>query len=104
MVKFRLTKNQKIEILEAQECRCAYCNIGLDEVLIEYDHFIPRAWRRNDKIENIVAACKTCNQAKKARYFATEADLRAFCLEMIKNHGSRGIGTPEGVTARFLAS
>jgi hypothetical protein len=104
MAKFRLTENQKIGILESQDCRCAYCNIGLNEVAIEYDHFIPRAWKRNDKVENIVASCRACNQSKKARYFASEADLRAFCLEMIKNHGSRGSGTPEGVTARFLAS
>lgn len=102
MARFYLNNSQKIQILEAQDCRCAYCNVGLDEVQIEYDHFIPRAWRRNDKVENIVAACRACNQAKKARLFATEADLRAFCLEMIKNHGSRGSGTPEGVTARFL--
>ena len=93
----------RVEILEEQACRCAYCNVGLWETQIEWDHFIPAAWKQNNSKANMVAACRACNQSKKARYFATEADLRAFCLEMIKNHGSRGIGTPEGVTARFLA-
>ena len=104
MARFYLNQTAKIDILNAQDCRCAYCNIGLNEVEIEYDHFIPRAWKRNDNPENIVAACRACNQAKRARYFASEADLRAFCMEMIKDHGSRGYGMPEGVTARFLAS
>ena len=103
MGRFALSQTNKIKILEAQNCRCAYCNVGLDEVEIEYDHFIPRAWRRDDRPQNIVAACRACNQSKKDRILATEADLRAFCMEMIKNHGSRGSGTPEGVTARFLA-
>ncbi len=93
----------QIKILEEQDCRCAYCNVGLDEVQIEYDHFIPRTWVQHRKADNFVAACRACNQAKKARLFGSEADLRAFCLEMIKLHGSRGIGLPEGVTARFLA-
>ena len=93
----------RVEILEEQACRCAYCNVGLWEAQIEWDHFIPAAWKRDNSKSNMVAACRPCNQAKRARLFASEADLTAFCLEMIKNHGSRGFGTPDGITARFLA-
>jgi hypothetical protein len=93
----------RIDILEKQDCRCAYCNIPLNEVQIEWDHFLPYAYSKDNSRSNIVAACRACNQAKRARIFASEADLTDFCIEMVKSHGSRGNGLPEGITARFLA-
>lgn len=104
--KYRKRPSKKIQqrILDDQECRCAYCNIGLDEVKIEWDHFVPYAWERSNKDENYVAACKACNQAKKDRYFASEGDLSDFCIAMVKLHGSLGEGYPEGITARFLVN
>ncbi len=98
----RPNKAVMFAILQAQDCRCAYCNVGLDEVEVEWDHFIPYAWMRTNAASNFVAACKPCNQFKKARYFASEADLSDFCLEMVKLHGSWGEGVPEGITAAFL--
>ncbi len=98
------SKSVQYQILLNQDCRCAYCNIGLDEVQIEWDHFVPHAWRGVNRDDNYVAACKACNQAKKARYFASEADLSDFCIEMVKSHGSWGEGLPEGITARFLVN
>lgn len=106
MARARISKKPKKSImyrlLVEQNCRCAYCNIGLDEVKVEWDHFVPYAWSNSDPDENYVAACRACNQAKKARYFASEADLSDFCLEMVKLHGSWGDGLPEGITADFL--
>jgi len=93
----------QIRILEGQGCRCAYCNVGFDEAIIEWDHLIPVAYKRDNSELNMVAACKPCNQAKRARIFGSEADLRAFCIEMVKSHGSISSGTPKGISARFLA-
>ncbi len=90
------------KILVEQDCRCAYCNIGLDEVKVEWDHFVPHAWNGTNHPDNFVAACQACNQVKSARYLASEADLTAFCIEMVKLHGSWGEGLPEGITADFL--
>jgi hypothetical protein len=98
----RPSKSVMYRILVDQDCRCAYCNIGLDEVQVEWDHFVPHAWKAVNNDANYVAACRSCNQLKKARYLASEADLTAFCLEMVKLHGSWGEGLPEGITADFL--
>ena len=76
--------------------RCAYCNASLVGEPIEWDHFIPHVWSQTNRNDNYVAACRPCNQAKKARYLASEADLTAFCLEMVKSHGSFSDGWPEG--------
>lgn len=90
------SKAIRAKILIEQTGRCAYCNASLADQPIEWDHFIPHVWLQANPNENYVAACKPCNQAKKARYFASEADLTAFCLEMVKSHGSWGDGWPEG--------
>lgn len=90
------------KLLVEQDCRCAYCNVSLDEVEIEWDHFLPYGWIRSNPADNWVAACRACNRAKSDRYFASEADLSDFCLEMVSQHGSWGDGVPEGVSAAFL--
>ena len=95
-------KTVMLDILESQECRCAYCNVGLDEVEIEWDHFVPYAWAQSNSDSNFVAACKACNRAKSDVYLASEGDLSQFCLNMVKQHGSLGQGLPEGITALFL--
>ena len=96
------SKSNAYKILTEQDCRCAYCNVSLNEVELEWDHFVPYAWRRSNAADNFVAACRLCNRLKSDRYFASEADLSDFCLEMVKLHGSWGEGLPEGITADFL--
>lgn len=83
-------------ILIEQTGRCAYCNAGLDDQQIEWDHFVPYIYLQNNPDENWVASCRPCNRAKSSRIFASEADLTAFCMEMVSRHGSFGEGWPEG--------
>jgi hypothetical protein len=83
-------------IIIEQTGRCAYCNASLGEQPIHWDHFIPYVYLQNNPNDNWVAACKPCNQSKKARIFSSEADLGAFCLEMVSRHGSLADGWPEG--------
>lgn len=85
----------KNEILIEQTGRCAYCNSALDEGQIHWDHFIPHAYLQSNPDSNWVAACKSCNLAKSDRHLRSEADLTAFCLDMVKSHGSWGDGWPE---------
>jgi hypothetical protein len=90
------SREVRAKIITEQMGRCAYCNASLAGEPIEWDHFIPHAWQASNANENYVAACRPCNQAKKARYMASEADLTAFCLEMVKSHGSFADGWPDG--------
>ena len=82
-------------IIIEQTGRCGYCNSALDEKQIHFDHFIPHAYSQTNSDQNWVAACPDCNLAKSDRHLALEADLTAFCLEMVKLHGSFGDGWPE---------
>ena len=91
-----ISRKLKDAILIAQTGRCAYCNAGLDEQQIQWDHFIPFAYVQANYDDNWVAACAPCNNYKGSRHLTSEAYLTAFCLEMVKLHGSYGDGWPEG--------
>lgn len=47
--------------------RCMYCGVKSATSVLTRDHIIPRAQHGPDKWENVVAACKRCNNAKGAR-------------------------------------
>lgn len=63
-------------LLEVQEGRCAYCDIPIARgkkrgglPLATLDHVWPRsdAYRGSDAIDNLLAVCKPCNEAKANR-------------------------------------
>ena len=49
---------------DLQDGRCFYCFRAMP-ARVEVDHFIPWARHRDDGIDNLVAACGTCNNAKR---------------------------------------
>lgn len=57
-------------LLELQGGACFYCDssAGPDR---EVDHFLPRSITRNDRVENLVVACKSCNSKKSDALVAT---------------------------------
>lgn len=94
-------KAQKARAIEEQTGRCAYCNSSLVDLDIVWDHFIPHSYTLTNHDSNWVAACKTCNAHKYNHVFNSVGDLEAFCLSMVKSHGSRGEGWPDGSTTAF---
>ena len=42
-----------------------------------------------------------CNAKKKDYVFTSETALEAFCLSMVKSHGSLADGWPDGSTTAF---
>lgn len=58
--------NKKQAIVIRDGCRCSYCGNALVEWSdIEIDHVVPKSKRdQNGKYEDLVCACKSCNQEK----------------------------------------
>lgn len=52
------------EVLALQGGRCAYCAKRLGREIATADHYVPLAAGGLERIENIVAACYLCNNAK----------------------------------------
>ena len=50
-------------LLKRDRC-CGFCGIMLDKYTITIDHLIPRCLGGSDELNNLVAACKSCNNAK----------------------------------------
>ena len=44
--------------------QCVYCHTPLDKYTITIDHYIPKSKGGSNKLENLVAACKECNNKK----------------------------------------
>lgn len=88
-------------LIEEQTGRCGYCNSSLVDQAIEWDHFEPFAYSNTNSIDNWVAACMPCNAKKKDYVFTSETALEAFCLSMVKSHGSLADGWPDGSTTAF---
>ena len=102
MAKRRIpTLGIQADIINKQTGRCGYCNASLVDQIIQWDHYIPFAYLHSNPDDNWVAACLPCNQYKQDLHLASEADLTAFCLKMLKLHGSLGEGWPDGSTTAF---
>lgn len=52
-------------LLDLQRGRCFYCGASLDAKR-EVDHFIPWSHSGDDGLDNLVASCRRCNNAKRA--------------------------------------
>ena len=86
----------KAKILLEQEGRCAYCNIDLHGIEVQWDHFTPWAYLNSSGgSNNWVASCSICNRKKTARMFKTEQDIYDFCNAMVQDHGSLAEGWAE---------
>lgn len=60
------------QLFAAQHAKCAYCEAYLRPRMIEIDHIRPKKathyWWLAYSIENLVAACRACNNAKSSRW------------------------------------
>ena len=60
-------------VLKRDARECAYCGGVADQV----DHIVPWSKGGTDHLDNLVAACRTCNRAKSDREVGTGAFWRA---------------------------
>lgn len=68
-----LTSQEWLDILEAYNYRCAYCDIEFDcENLPERDHVIPISKGGDNIKENVIPACRSCNAKKNNKILKIE--------------------------------
>ena len=69
-----IRKQRRYAIYERDNCQCAYCNCKVipgksstegKEALATLDHIIPRSVGGNNKSDNLVTACVSCNSSRK---------------------------------------
>lgn len=71
--KASLSSRVRFEVLKRDAFRCQYCGkqAGAGAEL-EIDHIIPRAKGGTDDKENLITACKECNNGKSSKELFTE--------------------------------
>lgn len=61
----------RFQSVQRQNCQCAYCGATITYQSCEMDHIVPRAGQGSTNTrENLIAACKRCNQSKSNTPFA----------------------------------
>ena len=66
------------------QCQCLYCGQYFDFADLSRDHVHPRSRGGEDKWENVVTACKRCNQ-RKGDKLLTEIDMPLLALPFKPN-------------------
>jgi 5-methylcytosine-specific restriction endonuclease McrA len=59
-------------LLRPHSVACFYCGLPPTRARVEVDHFVPWSLVRDDRVWNLVLACRTCNNAKRDRLPAVE--------------------------------
>jgi 5-methylcytosine-specific restriction endonuclease McrA len=68
-----LNSQEWLDILEAYNYKCAYCDVEFDcENLPTKDHIIPISKGGDNMKENIVPACRSCNSKKNNKILSKE--------------------------------
>lgn len=75
---FGLSRAYRKKLLDACGYFCAYCDCDLTLDTCEADHFVPFSFKRTTKFKNMLPACKTCNQIKTNRLYATDCEARDY--------------------------
>jgi 5-methylcytosine-specific restriction endonuclease McrA len=69
-----IRKNRRYAIYERDNCTCAYCGITVipgkssllgKEQLATLDHIVPRNAGGNNKSDNLITSCVSCNSSRK---------------------------------------
>jgi len=64
---------------------CMYCGKQFNQSLLTRDHIIPRAQNGSDTWDNVITACKACNN-KKACYTPEQARMPLLAIPYVPNH------------------
>ena len=60
-------QNLRKKVFERDNYTCVYCGVQACEELLQIDHVIPRCMGGSNNINNLVTACKKCNNRKNGR-------------------------------------
>ena len=93
-----LSKGEQRKTVEAQCRKCIYCSRAFGSLVFDneskpvklqerFDHFEPYALRKNNRKENIFAACQICNSFKSDLVFDSLVDTRAFLARKWESSG-----------------
>ena len=64
---------------------CMYCGCKFSHSLLTRDHIIPRAQNGCDTWDNVITACKACNN-KKSCYTPEQAGMPLLAIPYVPNH------------------
>lgn len=70
-----ISKKARFEILKRDKFMCRYCGAKAPEVLLHIEHIQPVAKGGTNDLENLIAACESCNQGKGARLLTDSAAI-----------------------------
>jgi hypothetical protein len=70
-----VNKALRFRILERDHFTCQYCGRHAPDVELQVDHFWPRAHGGEDVEDNLVTACRDCNNGKRANLLTDDAVL-----------------------------
>lgn len=65
--KRRLAKFTRRAVCIRDNSECGYCGVKLSSKEVTFDHILPLAVGGTTDFDNLITACKTCNQLKGAR-------------------------------------
>lgn len=66
MPRLKLSRHEKLRLLERQGHACAHCAASLFNDVFDIDHVVPHALQPTNKLEALQALCPTCH-ARKSR-------------------------------------
>lgn len=76
--RFKIVSAHRREIINRDNNQCQYCSIELPNDKLTLDHIIPKSKGGKNTWDNLVAACKKCNQ-KKGNRTPEEANMKLVC-------------------------
>lgn len=92
-----ITRQKRLAIYLRDGMSCAYCHKGLEDgITLSLDHIIPRNFGGDNKSNNLVTACKSCNEIRQDRdlgdfitlyhmFYGSKSVTPQMTLEYIKN-------------------
>lgn len=71
-----ISNGLRFRILQRDDFTCRYCGAKAPDVKLEVDHIVPVSRGGNLRSDNLITACWSCNQGKKARELTEEQVAR----------------------------
>jgi|TARA_B100000282_G_scaffold88509_1_gene61873 5-methylcytosine-specific restriction endonuclease McrA len=75
---FQIVSAHRREIILRDNNQCQYCSIELPSDKLTLDHIVPKSKGGKNTWDNLVAACKKCNQ-KKGNRTPEQANMKLIC-------------------------
>lgn len=63
-----ITQKRRLAIYLRDNMQCCYCFKSLEDgIVLSLDHVVPRKFGGDNKSENLITACKSCNEIRQDR-------------------------------------